>query len=485
MSSLAEQRVAVAPLARQELARRRLGDFLSLMLPNYVETPHTRALCGHLEALEARDINRLAVFMPPRHGKSEHASRGFPAWYLGRRPQESVVLASYAAELAEANSRRARGHLLDARWPFPSVSVSPESAAVNRWHTTKQGGVIAAGARGGLTGHGANLLIVDDPVKDREEADSEAIRNSTWAWWTEVAQTRLMPDAVVLLVQTRWHEDDLAGRVLSSPSADEWTVLSLPALAEEDDPLGRAEGDALWSAWYPEGRLQALRSEIGERAFLALYQQRPSSEKGGIFRREWLEGRYAELSRGPTTTIQAVDSAFKTGVSHDYSVVATWATDGRFYYLVDVWRRRVEFPDLVAAIKAQASAHSPSAIVIEDTASAQSAIQQLRRETALPIIPITASGTTKVSRAEAVSPLFEAGRVLLPEQSLAWLGPWVEEHVAFPTGKHDDQVDTTAYALARLRRYGGTSAASIEGESILGAWEAPLGDGGLSSSMRF
>jgi len=166
-----QQRKAVAQLARAELARRHLGDFMGLMLPNYESAPHAMALCEHLEALEGREITRLMVNMPPRHGKSEHASRAFPAWYLGRRPEESVVLASYSAELAEANSRRARGHVLDARWPFPDMSVSAESAAVNRWHTTKGGGVVAVGVRGGLTGHGAHVLIVDDPVKDREEAD--------------------------------------------------------------------------------------------------------------------------------------------------------------------------------------------------------------------------------------------------------------------------------------------------------------------------
>ena len=245
-----------------------------------------------------------------------------------------------------------------------------------------------------------------------------------------------MPDAVVLLVQTRWHEDDLAGRILASPSASEWTVLSLPGSAEEHDPLGRVEGAALWPHWYPAERLHALRAEIGERAFLALYQQRPTSERGGIFRREWMSGRYGELPRGPTTTIQTVDSAFKTGVANDYSVIATWTTDGRFFYLVDVWRQRVEFPDLVAAIQAQAAAHGPSAVAVEDTASAQSAIQVLRRETALPIVPVPAAGSAKISRAGAVSPLFESGRVLLPEQSPGWLGPWIEEHVGFPTARH-------------------------------------------------
>lgn len=477
----AEQRAAVAPLARAELARRRLGDFLALLVPSYERTPHTKLLCGHLEALERREITRLAVFLPPRHSKSEHASRGFPAWYLGRHPDESVILTSYAAELAEANSRRARGHLLDPSWPFPGVSVSAESAAVNRWHTTRRGGVIAAGVRGGLTGHGANLLVVDDPVKDREEADSEAIRNSTWAWWTEVATTRLMPDAVVLLVQTRWHEDDLAGRILASPSASEWTVLSLPALAEEDDPLGREEGEALWGDWYPKRRLEALRIELGERAFASLYQQRPSPEKGGVFQRAWLEGRYEKLPGGPPPrVVQALDASFKSGASNDYSAIATVAADGRYFYVLNMWRAKVEYPELLAAVKRQATEWHPEAILIEDAASGQSAIQSLRRDTALPVVPIKVAGASKVSRAEAVSPLFESGRVLFPEQSPAWLGVLIEELASFPSGRHDDQVDALGMALERLRRHGGSGSAEMgwERDTIRdhpGVGSAPLG----------
>ena len=465
MTSVAEQRAAVAPLARAELARRHLADFMQVMLPAYERPPHAELLCEHLERLERREITRLLVTMPPRHGKSEHCARAFPSWYLGRRPNESVVIGSYGAELAEAHSRRARGFMLDARWPFVGVTVSAESAAVNRWGTNRGGGVLAVGRGGGVTGHGAHLLVVDDPVRDREEADSEAIRNSTWAWWREALTTRLMPGAVVLLVQTKWHQDDLAGRVLNSPGGDQWTQLSLPAVAEEGgDPLGREEGAPLWPSWFGSDYLARLREQLGERAWQALYQQRPTSEKGGIFRREWMTGTYS-MPPANATVVAAVDSAFKTGVHNDWSAVSVWATDSRWYFLLNVWRGRVEFFDLVNAIQAQAAEHSPSAVLIEDSAAGQSAIQELRRTTKLPIVPVGASGTTKISRTESISPLFESGRVLLPEQQPAWLGPWIEEHVAFPTGQHDDMVDTTSMALQRLSGYGHRGAAYWEGWS--------------------
>jgi predicted phage terminase large subunit-like protein len=437
-----------ALIYRMALAFSGLGDFISLMVPGYEQPAHVRAICEHLEALERRDLRRLIVTMPPRHGKTLHMSQGFPAWYLGRRPSEHVILASYGAELAEGNSRRARSFVADTNWPF-ETQLSPESAAVGRWHTTDGGGVIASGVHGALTGFGADLLVIDDPLKDREEADSEVIRERGWRWLTEVAFTRLHKDAVVLLGMTRWHEDDLVGRVLDASGADAWTVLSLPAIAEEGDALGRTEGEPLWPDRYGIDALTEQRETMGSRAFTALYQQRPTPDTGATFQRQWMNGRYTRLPEG-MRTVQAVDSAFKTGVANDYSVIATWATDGRFYYLIDVWRDRVEFPDLVHAIKTAADTHDPQAILIEDTAAGQSAIQALQRDTNLPIVPAPAKGS-KISRAEAVSPLFEAGKILLPQQSPHWLTEWVEEHVAFPTGKHDDQVDTTSLALDRLR----------------------------------
>jgi predicted phage terminase large subunit-like protein len=319
---------------------------------------------------------------------------------------------------------------------------------VGRWHTSDGGGLIAAGVGGGITGFGADLLVIDDPLKGREEADSEAIRESSWRWLTDVAFTRLHRDAVVLLCLTRWHEDDLAGRLLNSSTADGWTLLSLPALAIEGDALGRAEGEPLWPDRYGTAALAERRETMGSRSFAALYQQAPTPDTGGTFQRPWLQGTYETLPDG-VRIVQAVDSAFKTGVANDYSVIATWAADERFFYLVDVWRARVEFPDLVRAITTQAEQHRPSAVLVEDTAAGQSAIQTLQRETKLPIVPMPAKGS-KIGRAEAISPLFEAGRVLLPAQSPAWLHDWVEEHVAFPAGRHDDMVDTTSLALDRL-----------------------------------
>jgi predicted phage terminase large subunit-like protein len=439
---------AVAPLARAELARRRLVDFLELLAPGYVRAAHAGRLCERLEALERREITRLVVSMPPRHGKTLHVSQALPAWWLGRRPGDHVILASYGAELAESNSRRARGFLLSPSYPF-ETRVSAESAAVNRWGTTVGGGVIAAGVGGGVTGFGADLLVVDDPVRGREDADSDAVREATWRWFTEVALTRLQPGAVALLTMTRWHEDDVAGRVLRQGG---WETLTLPAFAEEDDPLGRREGEALWPEWYGADALRARREEIGGRPFAALYQQRPAPAEGNLFKTSWLEGTYDRVPDG-CRTVTAVDASFGKGVASDFSAVVTVASDGRFFYVVDAQRGRWDFNGLVSAIRGHASRHHPQAVLVEDAAAGQSAIQELRRMSDLPVVAVKPAGS-KVARAEAVSGLFESGRVLFPEQAPAWRDMLLEELGAFPAGRHDDLVDALVYALGRLRRSG-------------------------------
>lgn len=469
--------VGLARPAERILARRRLLDFACLVDQTYQRAPHSALIAEHLDALERKEIQRLAISCPPQHGKSRITSQMLPAWWLGKRPRESVVLASYASELANRNSRRARGFLSAEEYPFES-RVSAESSAVDRWETTEGGVCIAVGVQGGLTGWGSDLLVADDLIKDRAAADSKAVRDAAWSWWTEVALTRTRPSSSIVLCGTRWSDDDVIGRALNSDGADAWTVLNLPAISEgEGDPLDRPEGDALWPEIYPRPWLDIQRRELGERSFVALYQGDPTPDKGVVFDREWLEGRYSTLPDRGLKIIQAVDSSFKTGAGNDYSVIATWGSDRQFFYLLDVWRKKVTFPDLIAAIKTQAAAYNPTAVLIEDSASGQSALQTIKAETKLPVIPAAAKNS-KVARAENISPLFESGRVLLPEQSPPWLEPWIEEHVKFPAGKHDDQVDTTSYALERLRGHSGPDVAPSGLVTPGGSTWSQMGGGG-------
>ncbi len=402
-------------------------------------------------------IKRLMVEMPPRHGKSETGSKYFPAWLIGAR-RRRVILTSYEATFAASWGRKVRDILSEWGPALYGVGVSDSSAAMAWWELADgSASMMTAGVGGPITGKGGDLLI-DDPVKNAEEANSQTYRDKVWDWYQSTAYTRLEPDGFVLLTMTRWHDDDLAGRLLKEQEhgGDQWEVIKLPAIAEHDEciPLAdgycyrRAEGEPLWPERFNTARLAEIRTAVGSQVWASLYQQRPTPDGGLIWHREWFK-RYSELPP-LTRIIQTIDTAFQTGVASDYSVIATWGRTETDYYLVDLWRARVEYPELKRAIIDQARKHEPEKIYLEKAASGQSAFQELRRETDLPIVAIPPQGS-KESRAAAVSPLAEAGHVWIPAEA-PWVADWVEEHVAFPRGAHDDQVDTTSLALSRLSR---------------------------------
>lgn len=428
----------VAHGARIVLAERRLSHYCALMDPSYVSARHTQRICHELERLERGETDRLAIFMPPRHGKTMHVSQRFPAWYLGRNPSHQLIIASYGAELAEANSRAVRNQLTDDRYPF-AVQVASDSAAVNRWGTTAGGVVIAAGVGGAMTGFGAQLLLIDDPVKGREEADSETYRERAWQWYTEVARTRLMPGGKIVVCQTRWHEDDLSGRILAS-SPGRWHVLDMPAL--DDD------GNALWPGWFSAETLAEIRQDIGDRAWQALYQQRPTAAEGGMFKRAWFTSTYTARPRLRAVVV-GVDSAFKTGSANDYSAAMIIGTDGIDYYALDLWEDRVEFPELLGQLTS--ISQGLSAYAIEDTAAGQSAIQVLRRVSAVPVLPVKVTAS-KQARAQAITPIIEAGKLKLPARA-AWTERFINQMCSFPTGQHDDMVDACVLAISTLSEW--------------------------------
>jgi predicted phage terminase large subunit-like protein len=283
------------------------------------------------------------------------------------------------------------------------------------------------------------------------------MRDATWAWFQDVARTRLMPGGRIVLTMTRWHEDDLAGRILNSRGASDWYVLRLPAIADEaDDPLGRAKGEALWPAWFPAEELPNVeKAEISSRSWQALYQQRPSAEQGNLFHRVWWRRYNPKLLKlaGLRSDFTAVDSAWKDGVANDFSVAATWGQFQGKAYAMDLWRDQVEYPDLMQALRDVYAKHR-AVQVIEDKSSGTSAIQSLRRSTPdAPSVPVIAwqppTNSSKISRAEAVTRFVEAGLCYLPMEA-DWVEDFVAEHASFPNGQHDDQVDTTSMALARI-----------------------------------
>jgi len=378
----------------------------------------------------------LMIFCPPRHGKSELTTIRYSAWTLERWPDKRVILGAYSEDLAARFSRKAR------RVASGRVALSLDRNTAADWETMQGGGLRAVGVGSGVTGGGANLIIVDDPTKSREEANSAAYRERVLSWYTDDLFTRLEPGGALVLIMTRWHQDDLAGRILASDDAANWTIVNLPAFAEANDPLGRTEGEALCPERFDEAALEQIKQVLGS-SFQALYQQRPAALEGAIFRRDWWK-TYRELPAFKRI-VHSWDTSFKTGADNDYSVCTVWGETDTGYYLINRFKQRVEFPELKRNVNTLAVTHPPHAVLIEDKASGQSLIQEIRRDTKLPVLAIKVD-SDKISRAYAVTPVIEAGKVFLPE-SAPWLDDYLDTMAAFPKGDHDDDVDSTTQAL--------------------------------------
>jgi predicted phage terminase large subunit-like protein len=429
------------------LARNDLAVYCALAWPRFEMAHHHRLVVEKLEAVERGEIDRLMIFLPPRHGKSLITSQLFPPWYLGGHPDRSVIAASYGAELALDFGRRVRNFVADPLQAavFPSCKLATDSTAAHRFNLMAGGAYYAVGAGGPLTGRGADLLLIDDPIKSDVQAYSALERRSLQSWYETVAYTRLQPGAAIVLIQTRWHEDDLAGWLLREHADDGWAVLTLPAIAEADESW-RREGGALWPKRFPAAKLGQIRAAIGGAAWQALYQQRPAAAEGAVFKREWWRSyTSATLPARFEQVVLSLDTAFKAGASNDYSVGLVLGVGATGYFVLDVFRDRVEFPELKRKVEMLAERWHPNVVLIEDKASGQSLIQELRTSSRLPVHPIKVD-SDKVTRANAVTPLLEAGRALLPE-SAPWLADFMDEVSSFPAAPHDDQVDALTQAL--------------------------------------
>jgi len=431
------------------LARASLAAYAPLMFPKFELGWHHSRLIAKLEAVERGEIRRLMIFLPPRHGKSLLSTQIFPSWFLGRNPGKSVITATYAQDLADDFGRVVRGFVNDnlTKATFPELAVAEDSNSMRRLTTTAGGGYFAVGRGAAITGRGADLLLVDDPLKDADEARSENIRHSLHEWFGSVAYTRLQPQGAIVLIQTRWHHDDLAGWLLREHGDENWDVLSLPAIAEVDGD-GRKEGEALWPRRFSAEALKGIRAAVGGSAWVSLYQQRPTAEEGAVFKREWWK-RYTELPPKFIRIIASFDTAFKSGRTNDFSVGTVWGVTANGFYLLDRWAARCEFPELKRKVTALALEWHPHVILVEDKASGQSLIQELQASTRFPVLPVKVD-SDKISRAHAVSPMVEAGKVFLP-QSAPWLEDYLYSLSVFPVGAFDDDVDSTTQALNYMR----------------------------------
>lgn len=398
--------------------------------------PHIRYVSEIITPALIKGGARLILSKPPRHGKSEFVSFWTPSWYLETFPTHSIILTSYAAELANSFGRKVRNEMESN--PFFTTKLALDSTAAHRFHTREGGGMVTAGVGGPILGKGAHLFIVDDYYKNKEEADSENHRKKIEGWWETTGRTRLEPNASVLVVAQRWRENDFSAYLVKNHG---FTEIKMPAIAVENDLLGRAVGEPLCPERYDLEALLSIKKDVGSATWNALYQQNPIPSEGGLFKRYWWRF-YKELPE-VKRLVQFWDCAQKTGITNDYSVCATWAECFNGFYLIDLKRNKWEAPDLERAAQSEWFKHRPSAVLIEDASSGSSLIQSLRRNTTMPIIPYHPGSRDKEVRASSATPTVEAGRCFLPENA-PWLDDFIEEHERFPLSVHDDMVDTTS-----------------------------------------
>lgn len=452
------QQAAWTELAHRTAARKGLLAFACYTMPEYRPGPHHQLLCEKLDAVERGEITRLMVFMPPRHGKSELTSKRFPAWFLGRNPKKQVVCASYGASLAQDFGRDVRNLVASRRFGslFPGVTLAADSSARDAWHTAQGGLYASMGIGGGLTGKGAHLALVDDPVKDRQEAESPARRAAVWDWYRAVLRTRLMPGGAIVLVMTRWSPDDLAGRLLDemqSGTGEAWDILRLPALAEEADPLQRLPGAPLWPQAFPQEELARIRLAIGAREWGALYQQSPVPAEGALFQTGMISVQQAAPAGGQMVRRWDLAATRQSaGRNADWTVGVKMArlSDGRFCVL-DVTRLRGDPAQVEAALLATAAQDGPSTRIILPQDPGQAGVAQVRyltgRLAGYQVKAVRETGD-KATRASPFAAQVNAGNVLAIRA--AWTPYFLEELATFPGGSHDDQVDAAAGAFTAL-----------------------------------
>lgn len=463
-----DQLDALAYEAQCELSRHFYRDYVELVhRGTYEHYGHTELVCETLQRIADGEQLSVLIEMPPRHGKSMTVTESFPSFYLGKNPNKRVIAAAYSDGLAKKFGRLNRNKFSEFAPELFSQHLSDENAAVKDWGVEgNNGGMIATGIGGSLTGQGADLMIIDDPIKNMKEASSQLIRDNIWDEWEATLATRLHDGASVIVIMTRWHEDDLIGRLLKRSPRD-WIRLRLPAIAEdEDDMLGREIGEPLCrELGFDEEWAAQKKTEVGSRTWAALYQQRPSPAGGNIFKREWmryyvrteqqkrdwgLSDDVAVLPVHYDKFAQSWDCTFKDTSKSDFVAGGVWARKGANFYLMDIDHRRMGFSETMKAIR-KMSDKWPQARskYIEDKANGTAVIEMLKDEIS-GITPVEPEGG-KEARANAVSPLFEAGNVFLPHPNLhSWSEDVVEELVSFPNAAHDDLVDMTSQALNQL-----------------------------------
>lgn len=466
----------------EDFAHSRLISYAAYQWPGYRDAAHHRLIARHLEAVERGDIKRLMITMPPRHGKSMLASEFFPAWYIGRNPDHYVVTATYAQELADDFGRKVKNQIEDEAYKaiFPGVSLADDSKSAKRFHidgslggyehsTGQRGAFYAVGVGGPLTGRGAHLLLIDDPVKNREDAESEVIRKKTKDWYTSTAYTRLMPGGRIVIIQTRWHEDDLAGWLQTDHDHEGWVVLNLPAINDA--------GEALWPEQYDIEALEQIKRALPSRDWSALYQQAPSPETGDYFKREWIHTSDYVPPLETLSVYGASDYAV-TANGGDYTVHVVVGVDheGRLW-LLDMWRQQASSDRWVDAFCNLVRKWKPIGWA-EETGQIKSGVGPFLVKRMLETEAYVAREQFPTRGDKAVRAQSIRGRMansgLFVHKDSPWLSDLISEMMSFPVGVHDDAVDALGLAGQLMDRMSfGKKPKEAERQLEIGAIYAP------------
>ncbi len=453
-----DQQEALALLAKydqiekQEDCSKDFIKFVKSQWPDFIEGRHHKIIGEKFNKIAQGKLKRLIVCLPPRHTKSEFASTFFPAWMMGLRGNLKIIQTTHTAELAVRFGRRVR-NIIDSdeyQSVFPSLSLEADNKSAGRWTTNQGGESFYAGVGGAITGRGADLLIIDDPVSE-QDALSPTAMDGVYEWYTSGPRQRLQPGGIIVIVMTRWSTKDLVGKVLKKQSddyADKWDVIEFPAIMPESE-------EPLWPEFWKKEELLSVKASLPAAKWNSQWMQNPTAEEGSIVKREWWNKWENEVP-AYSYVIQSYDTAFSKKETADYSAITTWAVfeylDQEQIILLDAKRVRLDFPELKKLAWDEYKYWEPDCVLIEAKASGTPLTQELRRM-GIPVTAYTPSrGQDKIARMNSVAPIFESGMVWCPDQDFA--DEVVEEMASFPYGDHDDYCDSSTMALMRFRQGG-------------------------------
>ena len=445
-----------AEIKQAEASQQDFMEYTKTVWPEFINGRHHKIMAEKFNRIANGELKRLIVNMPPRHTKSEFGSYLLPSWLMGKNPRLKIMQTTHTAELAFRFGRKVRNLMNSTEYTslFPGVELRADSQAAGRWETSKGGEYFAAGVGGAVTGRGADLLIIDDPHSEQDALSPTALEHA-YEWYTSGPRQRLQPGGAIVIIMTRWADNDLTGKLLKQQGrdilADKWEVVEFPALMPESE-------EPLWPEFWKKEDLLSVKGSLSVGKWEAQWQQNPTGDMAAILKREWWNMWEKDDIPPLEYVMQSYDTAYSKKETSDFSAITTW---GVFYpkeggppniILCDAKRGRWDFPDLRRRALEEYKYWEPECVLIEAKASGMPLTQELRNM-GIPVMNYTPSrGNDKFTRVNSIAPLFESGLVWSPDTR--WAEEVIEECAAFPAGEHDDYVDTVTQALRRFREGG-------------------------------